>query len=53
MIEVRGALRLRLEAKRIGNVEGGRKKDRRKTRSQQHQEKNQENPTSLGEAAML
>ena len=26
MIEVRGALRLRLEAKRIGNVEGGRKK---------------------------
>jgi hypothetical protein len=28
-------------------VEGG------KTRSQQHQEKNQENPTSLGEAAIL
>ena len=24
-----------------------------KARSQQHQEKNQENPTSLGEAAML
>jgi len=28
-------------------IEGG------KTRSQQHQEKNQENPTSPGEAAML